>query len=185
MSQARVLWFTGLSGSGKSTIAEGLCQRLLDRGFKVRILDGDDIRESYPKSLGFTPEDIKTNNRLIAQMCLDQTQEYDFLLVPVIAPFQESRSESKKMLGDQLSFVYVKASLDTVIERDTKGFYKKALNKEIEHFIGIDPRVPYEEPENAEIVLDTEQHRVDDLILRVEIFLKLDLNKNETVSNNT
>src|SRR3989338_2805235 len=122
---AKVLWFTGLSGSGKTTIALALQKELEKRNKKFKVFDGDVVRQKLHKHLGFTPEDIKENNRLIAELCLKQINKYDFILVPIISPFRESRENARKILGNSFIEVYVKALLETVIERDVKVYYKK------------------------------------------------------------
>ena len=125
-------------------------------GKKVKVLDGDVIRKSINTSLGFSPEDIKTNNRLIAELCFRYQGDYDYLLVAVIAPFAETRRKARDILGDSLIEVYVRASLETVIKRDHKGLYKRALKGEIPDCIGISPNVPYEVPDNPDLIIDTE-----------------------------
>src|SRR3989339_1137873 len=109
---AVVFWFTGLSGSGKSTIANKFTEKVSDIGRTVKILDGDDIRNSTHAKLGFSPEDIKQNNELIAKLCLSQIDEFDIVLVSVISPFKEARLKSRKMIGENYVEVYVKASLE-------------------------------------------------------------------------
>ena len=152
----RVLWFTGLSGSGKTTIAKGLYNELRRFGKKVKILDGDEIRESLHTELGFTHKDIELNNEKIALLCKSFIKTYDFIIVPIIAPFTQSRQLASRLIGPSFSEIYIKSSLSTVINRDVKGLYKKALNGEINNFIGIDPLVPYEPPKKPDLILDTE-----------------------------
>ena len=94
--KARVLWFTGLSGSGMSTIAFGISKKLQESNFTVKILDGDEIRESVHVHLGFPPEDISENNKKIAILCKELIQNYNFILVPIISPFRKSRLKAKK-----------------------------------------------------------------------------------------
>lgn len=156
MRKAEVLWFTGLSGSGKSTLAAALREKLVQAGKKVRFVDGDDIRRKHNRHLGFTPEDIRENNRLILDLCLKLLTDFDFILVPVISPFRETRENARRGLGKKYHEIYVKCSLERVCQRDVKGLYQKALRGEIEYFIGVDPRVPYEEPQAAELILETD-----------------------------
>lgn len=161
---ANILWFTGLSGSGKSTLANALAQRLGREGCKVRVIDGDDVRRLTHQHLGFTPEDIRENNRLILELCIKLLPEFDFILVPVISPFEQTRQNARQKLGKSYHEVYVKCSLDEVFRRDAKGLYQKALKGEIDYFIGIDPRVPYEEPSSPELVLDTGSYDQETLL---------------------
>lgn len=159
-----VVWFTGLSGSGKSTIAAGVCAELTKRGKKVKIIDGDEIRKSCHHQLRFTPEDIRKNNRLVAEMCRTQQRDYDYILVALISPFSDSRAKARDIIGKEFIEVYVKAEMDTLISRDCKGLYKKALNGQIENFIGLSPAVPYEPPQNPEIFIDTEDMNPHDSV---------------------
>ena len=155
MKDAIVLWFTGLSGAGKTTIARGLKEALISGGRSVLMLDGDEMRRTLHAHLGFTPEDIKKNNELIAGICVANRSKYDVICVPLISPFTESRANARRMIGPKFTEVYIKSTLDAVIERDAKGLYKRALKGEIDNFIGISRSVPYEEPTCADIVIDT------------------------------
>lgn len=167
MKQAKVLWFTGLSGAGKTTIAQKLAQHFRQDGYKVKMLDGDHVRETLHCHLGFSPEDITENNRLIAELCVKYSKDFDYILVPIISPFRESRSDARKLIGPSFIEVFVKASLDEVMRRDSKGLYQKAIKGEVKNFIGIDENVPYEAPENPEIILDTETEPADALVENV------------------
>jgi adenylylsulfate kinase len=151
-----VLWFCGLSGSGKTTIANALKEELLKRGKKVSILDGDAIRDSLHRHLGFTPDDIRLNNRLISELCEKHVEDHDFVLVPIISPFRSSRAEAKAKLKDRFLEVYINSSLSTCITRDVKGLYKKALNGEIPNFIGLSKEVPFEPPLFPDVEIKTE-----------------------------
>ena len=152
----RVLWFTGLSGSGKSTLANKLFDHLTLGGNKAVILDGDAIRSKEHNNLDFSPEGIVENNKLIIDLCIKYLQEYNFVLVSVIAPFCKVRKLARKLIGNAYTEIYVKSSLETVIKRDTKGLYSKALKNEIKNFIGIDPNVPFQEPDDSDIIINTE-----------------------------
>lgn len=156
-----VIWFTGLSGSGKTTLAGALRDRLVGAGKSVRFLDGDAVRKTIHAHLGFTPEDIKKNNRLVAEWCAEHGKKYDFVIVSMISPFAQTRSMARKIIGLGYTEVYLKAPLEEVIKRDVKGLYRKALSGEIENFIGISPGVPYEEPVSPDLVLETARYGVD------------------------
>ncbi len=153
----RVVWLTGLSGAGKTTIANLLSSYLTSKGFSVKLLDGDDIRSSIHSHLGFTAEDIIRNNHLVAEWCRKHIDKYDFIIVAMISPFIKSREEVGKIVGDGYVEVFVRASLVEVIRRDVKGLYINALSGKMQNFIGIDPAVPYEVPTNPTIVIDTEK----------------------------
>ena len=152
-----VAWFTGLSGSGKSAIAERAAEILRAEGRSVKILDGDAVRSVTHRHLGFSPEDIRENNRLVSLLCLESLPEFDVVLVPIISPFRDSREAARRLLGEAYAEVYVKASLQEVMKRDPKGLYTAVREGELTGFIGVDENVPYEPPESADLVLDTEQ----------------------------
>lgn len=152
-----VLWFTGLSGSGKTTIAQHLSKELQDLKKTVAIFDGDIVRSQFHKHLGFTPEDIKENNRLIAQLCLKNISSFDYIIVPIISPFSSSRELARKAIGSSFIEVYIQTSLEECIRRDVKGLYAKALRGKIPNFIGIDPNIPYQPPLSPEITINTTQ----------------------------
>ena len=148
-----VIWLTGLSGSGKSTIANRIYQTLNKQGYKIKLIDGDEFRG---ENTDFSKSGIIKNNRNIITICEKSLNTNDFTIVSVIAPFKNSRNEARFRLGGKYIEVFVKASLKTVINRDTKGYYKKALGGQIDHFIGIAPTIPYENPTNPEIIINTD-----------------------------
>jgi adenylylsulfate kinase len=149
------LWFTGLSGSGKSTLAAELERRLLERGCATYVLDGDNVRHGLNRDLGFAPEDRSENNRRIGEVAKLFSEACVLCLCAFISPYREDRARLRKGMpsGDFVE-VYVRASLSACEERDPKGLYKKARAGEIPDMTGIG--APYEEPENPEVVLDTE-----------------------------
>src|SRR5438874_2199244 len=126
MSQALVAWFTGLSGSGKSTIAHLVTEQLRASGRRVLVLDGDAVRDREHRHLVFTPADIRENNRLIAELCRRSLGDTDVILVPVISPFRDARAAARAQLGAVFHEVYIKASLEAVSSRDPKGLYRRA-----------------------------------------------------------
>ena len=156
MTTAKVAWFTGLSGAGKSTIAQLTKEILIGHRYRVLVLDGDVVRQTLHKHLGFTPADIRENNRLLADLCFKNLPDYDFILVPIISPFRESREAAKGVLGGALIEVYVYASLDEVQRRDPKGLYRHAQQGLLSGVVGIAEDVPFEAPESADLILDTE-----------------------------
>lgn len=155
-----VAWMTGLSGAGKSTIARRAAELLETDGHRVLVLDGDVVRSEVSPNLGFSREDIYENNRRFIELCRESMRDHDFLLVPKISPFREHRAETRRELGAAFIEVYVYASLEEVSRRDPKGLYQKARNGEMTGMVGVAPEVPYERPEDAELVLDTEQASV-------------------------
>lgn len=147
------VWFTGLSGSGKSTIAEMLFHEFQARGMKTEILDGDVVRTNLSKGLGFSKEDRDTNIRRIAFVADLLTRNGVATICCPISPYKETRDEARALIGEFVE-VYVHATVDEIAaNRDPKGLYKKALAGEITGFTGVDD--PYEVPEHPEIVLDT------------------------------
>lgn len=146
------LWFTGLSGSGKSTVANILLKRLQDGGAKVEILDGDVVRTNLSKGLGFSKEDRDTNIRRIGFVCNMLSRNGVIAMSAAISPYKEIRDEVRAA-ADNFVEVFVDCELDTLIERDPKGLYKKAIAGEIKNFTGISD--PYEAPESPEIVFNS------------------------------
>lgn len=167
-----IVWLSGLSGAGKSTLASLTQQRLQAKGWRVGILDGDAVRRTVNRRLGFTRQDIEENNRLIAEMCCRQRGQWDLLLVAVISPFESCRRMAQARLGGPFALVYVKASLSTVMARDPKGFYRKAREGIVKNMIGCSPDVPYEVPEQPDMVLDTETESEDRLALQLAEFIQ-------------
>ena len=147
------VWFTGLSGAGKSTIAEMLFHEFQARGMKTEILDGDVVRTNLSKGLGFSKEDRDTNIRRIAFVANLLTRNGVATICCPISPFKETRDEARALIGDFVE-VYVHATVEELAQnRDPKGLYKQALAGEIKNFTGVDD--PYEVPEHPEVVLDT------------------------------
>ena len=148
------LWFTGLSGAGKTTISGILEKQLRERGSKLEILDGDIVRENLSKGLGFSKEDRDTNIRRIAFVADLLSRNGVPVITAAISPYAEIRAEARELMGDRFIEVYVKASVDTCADRDVKGLYAKAFAGEIKEFTGVSD--PYEAPDHAEIVVETE-----------------------------
>ena len=147
-----VIWFTGLSGSGKTTVAQIVEEKLLDAGVPVEILDGDVVRENLSKGLGFSEEDRNTNIRRIAFVAHLLQRNGTFVITAAISPYRAIRDEARSMIKDFVE-VFADAPLEVCEERDVKGLYAKARAGEIKGFTGIDD--PYEAPENAEVVVKT------------------------------
>src|SRR4051795_11795496 len=149
------LWFTGLSGAGKTTISEIVERELRDRGSRVEVLDGDVVRENLSKGLGFSKEDRDTNIRRIAFVADLLSRNGVPVITAAISPYREIRDEAREMMGQRFIEVYIEASVEACAERDVKGLYEKAFKGEIKEFTGVSD--PYEAPENPEIVCHTEQ----------------------------
>ncbi len=160
--KSALLWFTGLSGAGKSTVANVVDHLLHQKGFHTYVLDGDNIRMGLNKNLGFSPEDRTENIRRIGEVGKLFTDAGLLTMTAFISPYRADRDEVRALFGEgEFLEVYVKASLETCEARDPKGLYKKARAGEIKGFTGID--APYEEPEKAELVLDSDGKDVETL----------------------
>jgi len=168
--KAVVLWFTGLSGSGKSTIATELQKKLLKQKHVVYILDGDNVRHGLNTDLGFSPEDRKENIRRVGEVAKLFVDAGLIVIVSLVSPYKEYRQDVRKNLGNDYIEVYVKCGLAECEKRDTKGLYKKVRAGEIKDFTGVD--APYEEPENPEVVIDTEKNTVEKSVDIVYGYLK-------------
>ncbi len=152
MSKGFVVWFTGLSGAGKSTIATALQAELSRRGRHSELLDGDEVRTHLSKGLGFSKEDRDTNIRRIGYVARLIARSGGVAITAAISPYREVRDELRGQTPDFVE-VFVRAPLDTLVERDTKGLYRKAIAGEIANFTGVSD--PYEEPLHPEVVCDT------------------------------
>ena len=154
--KACILWFTGLSGAGKSTIANLVEKRLYSLGHHTFLLDGDNVRHGLNRDLGFTDADRVENIRRIAEVSKLMVEAGLIVLVSFISPFRSERRMARSLVGEgEFVEVYVSTPLAVAESRDPKGLYKKARAGEIKHFTGIDSE--YEAPENPEIVVDTTQ----------------------------
>ena len=149
-----ILWFTGLSGAGKSTIANLVESKLMARGVHTALLDGDNVRHGLNKDLGFTAADRVENIRRIAEVARLMTDVGLIVLTSFISPFRAERRLAREIAAPgEFVEIYVSTPLETAIARDPKGLYKRALAGEIKNFTGVDQ--PYEAPEAAELTLDT------------------------------
>jgi adenylylsulfate kinase len=165
------LWFTGLSGAGKSTIADLVIPELAQRGHVVEPLDGDVVRTHLSKGLGFSKADRDTNIERIGWVASRITRHGGVAVVSAISPYEETREAAREMVEEYGPFicVYVKASVDECARRDVKGLYAKAFSGEIPEFTGVSD--PYEEPVSPEIVLETEGEDPQDSASRVLEYL--------------
>ena len=169
--KSAILWFTGLSGSGKSTISVALETALYAKGFHTYRLDGDNVRHGLNNNLGFSPEDRTENIRRIGEVSKLMVDAGLFTLTAFISPYLEDRDQVRKLVAaDEFIEIYVKASLETCEQRDPKGLYKKARLGEIKGFTGID--APYEEPNQAEIIIDTNQLSIEASVEVIIDYLK-------------
>ena len=156
-----VIWYTGLSGSGKSTLAHAVEEKLFENGNISYVLDGDNIRHGLNKNLGFSPEDREENIRRIGEVSNLFADSGVIAMTAFISPYRGDRDKARELVAEgRFIEVYVKVPLEVAESRDPKGLYKKARAGEIKEFTGID--APYEEPLNAELVIDTSEHSLED-----------------------
>ena len=162
MRNGFTLWFTGLSGAGKTTIAEIVGPELERRGLAVEYLDGDVVRTHLSKGLGFSKEDRDTNIERIGWVASRLTRHGAAVLVSAISPYEETRQKARDLVEEHGSFVevFVATSVEECARRDVKGLYEKAFSGEIKEFTGVSD--PYEEPVNPELRIDTEAHEPDE-----------------------
>ncbi|MDX6517493.1 MAG: sulfate adenylyltransferase [Gaiellaceae bacterium] len=158
MSNGFTLWFTGLSGAGKTTIAEIVRPELERRGLKVESLDGDEVREHLSKGLGFSKEDRDTNIERIGWVAARLTRHGAAVIAAAISPYEDTRQKARDLVEQWGTFVevHIATSVEECARRDVKGLYEKAFAGEIKGFTGVDD--PYEEPRNPEIKVETEEH---------------------------
>jgi len=166
-----VLWFTGLSASGKSTVANEVEQMLYERQCLTYVLDGDNIRHGLNKDLGFSPEDREENIRRIGEVAKLFANAGLITMTAFISPYRADRNKARELMGDgQFIEIYVDCPVDVCEKRDPKGLYEKAKKGEIKEFTGIS--APYEPPENPEVVLNTAELTVKESAQVVFSFLE-------------
>jgi adenylylsulfate kinase len=169
--RSKVIWLTGLSGSGKSTIGLALEKRLFQENFIAQLLDGDNIRSGINKNLGFSEEDRKENIRRIAEIAKLYLSSGIITINSFISPTAETRNIAKEIVGDgDFLEIYINAPMATCESRDVKGLYKKARAREIQGFTGVNQA--YEEPENPALELRTDVLGVDEAVDILFTFLK-------------
>ncbi len=167
--QGFTLWFTGLSGAGKTTLAKGLEQELRRRGLKVERLDGDTVRQSLTRDLGFSKEDRDKNIERVTFVAKLLSRNGVAVLASFISPYRAVRQKVREETTNFIE-VFVQVPLDEAIKRDVKGMYQKALNGEIENFTGVSD--PYEEPLDPEIRVPTHLETVEESVQRILAYLE-------------
>jgi adenylylsulfate kinase len=161
------LWFMGRPAAGKSTLASRVEARLVERGYPIENMDGDDIRSHLHPDLGFSREDRRTNNRRTAYIAKLLNRNDIPVIVGMITPFRDAQQQARDIVEDEGEFVlvYVKCSVDSAAERDPKGLYEQAQEGKIERFTGVNH--PFQEPLHPDIVVDTETTPVEDGVEQV------------------
>ena len=168
-----VVWLTGLPGSGKTTIARGVADKLKKEGYRVELLDGDWVRKTINPDAGFTREERRRHLLRVAWISRLLARNGVVVLCSFVSPYRSVRAEIRKIIEEEdIPFieVYVECSLDECIKRDPKGLYKKALRGEIKHFTGISD--PYEPPENPEFIVNTERNPPETNIEKLYEYVK-------------
>jgi adenylylsulfate kinase len=168
-NQGFTLWLTGLSGAGKTTIAVELEKRLRDAGARVERLDGDTVREGLTRDLGFSKEDRDKNIERVTFVAKLLSRNAVGVILSFISPYREARDKARQETTNFIE-VFVNAPLQTCIDRDVKGMYAKAIAGEIKQFTGISD--PYEEPLNAEIVVNTAEQTLDESVNQILAYLE-------------
>jgi adenylylsulfate kinase len=158
------LWFTGFSGAGKSTLANLVAEELRGRGHRVEVLDGDEVRTNLSKGLGFSKEDRDINIRRIGYVCKLLERNGVIAISAAISPYREARDEVRRE-HQRFFEVYLRCPLKTLVERDVKGLYRRALDGDIPNFTGVSD--PYEEPHNPELVIDTHAESREESLARL------------------
>jgi len=170
-NRSLVIWLTGLSGSGKSTIANNLEQKLFKDGVLTYILDGDNVRNTLNKDLGFLENDRRENIRRIGEVSKIMTEAGLVVITAFISPFNKERQMVRDLLSkDEFIEVYIKCPLEICRERDVKGLYSKAQRGELKNFTGVDS--PYEEPDYPDITIDTNLNTIDESTHKLYEFIK-------------
>ena len=164
-----IIWLTGLSGAGKSTIAKNVEKKLFDRNFNIFTLDGDNLRIGLNKNLNFSPEDRTENIRRTSEVAKLFTQAGFIILVSLISPYRSERKKARDIRPEIFREIYIKASVEVCAKRDVKGLYAKAKRGEIKNFTGISS--PYEEPEKPNLIIDTSKEEVEESISKLEKFI--------------
>ncbi|MCI0488727.1 MAG: adenylyl-sulfate kinase [Blastocatellia bacterium] len=163
-----VIWLTGLSGAGKTTLALALAEALLAEGHRIEMLDGDEVRENLSRGLGFSKEDRDTNVRRIGFVARLLARNGVIVLASAISPYRQSRDDVRRSIEDdgvRFLEVFVRCPIDVLVERDVKGLYRKALAGEIKNFTGISD--PYEEPFAPDCEVDSSTESVDQSAARI------------------
>ncbi len=167
--RSAIIWLTGLSGSGKSTIAKEIEKKLFLKNYNVFVLDGDNLRMGLNRGLGFTTEDRTENIRRTAEVAKLLTQAGFIVIVSLISPYISERKKARDIRPEIFKEIFIKASLDECKKRDVKGLYSKAMNGEIKNFTGISS--PYENPKSPDLVLNTEEESIEESVNKLENFI--------------
>jgi adenylylsulfate kinase len=162
-------WFTGIPCSGKTTIADRVAEILREKGHRVERLDGDIVRKGLTSDLGFSKEDRDENIKRVTFVAKLLTRNEVAVLATFVSPYRERRAKTREEIGNFVE-VYTRCPVEVCMERDVKGMYEKALAGEISNFTGVDD--PYEEPEDPELILDTDKDDIEECAWKVIVKLR-------------
>ena len=169
-----VLWFTGRPGSGKSTLVKKI-ESILQKQYEIQILDGDELRQWLSPEAGFSKEGRERHITRVIRISDMLSKHGIIVLVSLVSPYRQIRSEARKFIGDSFREIFVKCSLETCMKRDPKGHYAKAIKGEITNMTGIQD--VYEEPEKPDLLIDTEQLTFDESLNQTLEFIKSEIAK--------
>ena len=158
----KVIWFTGLSGSGKTTLSVALSKKLKRLNYKVKKVDGDIFRKKNKNIQKFTKKNIIENNLSIISFIEKIKKNHHYIIVSVISPLIKTRAKAKNIFGKNYFEIYVKCSIKTLIQRDTKGLYKLAIKKKIKNLIGYNSKIVYEKSKYKKIIIDTQKNNINE-----------------------
>ena len=162
-----IIWLTGLSGSGKTTLCDLIEKKMRNDGYSVEWYDGDRVREELKIESDFSREGILRNNFEVINRINLVKENVDFILISLITPFEEIREHAREIFGKEYFEIYVKCDKDTLISRDTKGLYEKALNGKLDNLIGFSDKIPYEEPSNPDLIIETNLMSPEEAVKKV------------------
>ena len=174
MKTAKIFWCSGMSGSGKTTLASHAKIELEKQHFKILIIDGDVVRKKYKTQLGFNRDDVEKNNLNVVDICLNERDKYDGIIVPIISPIETVRWTVRKLLSQNFNLIYLYADIATLRGRDQNGFYRKADQGIIKDLIGYSNSNPYDAPEEFDLKIDTSAE--SDLIRSKDLFTSFLIN---------
>lgn len=163
----KIIWFTGLSGSGKTTISNFLKKKLKSKNFKVFVVDGDKFRKKNDTKSKFTKSNIISNNLAIIEYIKKIKKNYDYILVSVISPLRVTRNKAKKIFETDYFEVSVKCKIKTLVKRDTKGLYKLAKENKIKNLIGFNSNIDYEKSFYKTIIINTDKLTLKQSVKRI------------------
>ena len=167
--RSAIIWLTGLSGSGKSTIAKEIEKKLFLKNYNIFVLDGDNLRMGINRGLGFSTEDRSENIRRTAEVAKLLAQAGFVVIVSLISPYISERKKARDIRPEIFKEIFIKASIDECKKRDVKGLYSKAINGEIENFTGISS--PYEDPKSPDLILNTEKESIEESVNKLENYI--------------